>query len=185
MNIVDTLAAVSSHGGSVTVTDSRLRLTAPTPLPPNVIEAVKAHKTALVEHLIRQKATTERPISTLQDGSTHACAAFDQNGSRLTTPDAVTLRTHLDRLYPIVHDGCRKGLHRYLDRVPAEIVKSIIASADPDEEPDTTAETCRQAGEAATLAALIAEYRERLRLLVEIDEDVTHAAAALELCLLY
>ncbi len=97
--------------------------------------------------------------------------------------DADTLKDHLALLYRDIQAGCRMGLHQHLDRVPAEIVRSIIGAAGPETDPDTFHALCERAGEAALLVSAIDEYRERLRLLVEMGEDVMRYATALELCL--
>jgi hypothetical protein len=98
-------------------------------------------------------------------------------------PDSATWRHHLAELYPAIRRGCLDGLHADLDRVPPELVQRILDAAAPDYPEDVTRQTLYEAGEVATLAALISEYRERLRLLRERGEDVFREAAALELLL--
>ena len=96
-----------------------------------------------------------------------------------------TLRRHLAVLLPAIHAGCRHGLAVHLDRVPAELVRALLADLDPAR---MTHEEYRarleRAGEAVTLAGLVATYRARLRWLQEQGEDTFPDAAALELALL-
>lgn len=130
-------------------------------------DTIRAHKAALLSFLA--PAPTREPIP--------------------ATPqppiDADEIRHHLDTLLPSIRDGCLRGLASHLDRVPAEIVAAILLRAAPDVDADVTEETCRRAGAAATLAAVIAEYRTRLRWLVELGEDPFRYAAALEMCLIH
>lgn len=100
-------------------------------------------------------------------------------------PAVATLRGHLATLLPAIHAGCRRGLAAHLDRVPAEIIRALLTDLDPAR---MTHEEYRarleRAGEAVTLAGLVAAYRARLRWLQEQGEDIFPSAAALELALL-
>lgn len=98
--------------------------------------------------------------------------------------DAETLEMHLARLHPLIQEGCLRGLHRHLDRVPAEIVRAVIRGADPGHDPDAYHALCQQAGEVVMLASLVDEYRYQLAVLAALDPDgAFRFAAALELCL--
>lgn len=98
--------------------------------------------------------------------------------------DAETLHSHLTRLYVPIKEGCLAGLHRYPNRVPAEVVKGVIAAAGPGANEDDYMALCQRAGEAVMLAALIDEFRFQLALLQSLDADgAFRHAAALELCL--
>ncbi len=104
-------------------------------------------------------------------------------GEKPPVVDADTLRQHLATLYPGIARGCSLGLHHYLERVPAEVVRAFLSTIGPDTPEEDTIAACRRAGEAATLLALVQEYRRLLHLLRETGHDVFPEAAALELAL--
>src|SRR5262249_43147946 len=107
-------------------------------------------------------------------------------GEKVVPAEPDTVRHHLALLLSCIQAGCRLGLAQHLSRVPAETVRALLAEADPGLMTEAEyAERCRAAGEAVTLAALISEYRDHLRLLQDLDEDVLCEAAALELSLIH
>jgi hypothetical protein len=98
--------------------------------------------------------------------------------------DEPGLHERLDHLYPLIRAACRRGLHRHLPRVDAEIVKAIISAADSNQDPERFHALCQRAGDAVMLAALIDEYRYQLAMLTALDPDgAFRHAAELELCL--
>ena len=54
-------------------------------------------------------------------------AALEAEVARGHGLDAATLCDHLSRLHALIGEGCRAGLHQHLARVPAEIVRDILA----------------------------------------------------------
>lgn len=122
-------------------------------------------------------------VSTVSDPTRHIPGG--KRPAVAPLPDGATLRRRLAKLLPAIHSGCRRGLAAHLDRVPAEIVRALLADADPERMThDEYRARLERAGEAAALAGLVAEYRTRLRLLHEQGEDVFPEAAALTLALL-
>ena len=64
------------------------------------------------------------------------------------------------------------------------MVRALLANADRLSL-EQWRERCEQAGEAVTLAGLVATYRDRLRQLEVLGGDIFPDAAALEMALLY
>jgi len=100
------------------------------------------------------------------------------------TADVEMLQAHLTILLTAIHAGCRRGLAQHLERTPAEMTRALLANAD-GLSLEQWRERCEQAGEAVTLAGLVATYRERLRQLEALGGDIFPDAAALEMALLY
>lgn len=170
MSPADLLADLHARGVAVSADGDDLLVTAPRGvLSADMRATIARFKPVLLAHLTQERPQTGNSIDNI-----------DNNRA----PDSETLRLHLDILYPTILEGCRLGLHKYLGRVPAEVVRSILAAAGPDTDPVTFSTLCRSAGDAACLAAAIDEYRYRLRLLRPRNPDVAFRyAAELELCL--
>ncbi len=98
--------------------------------------------------------------------------------------DMETLQAHLAILLTAIHEGCRHGLAQHLERTPAEVTRALLANADRLSL-EQWRERCEQAGEAVTLAGLVATYRDRLRQLEALGGDIFPDAAALEMALLW
>ncbi len=101
-----------------------------------------------------------------------------------TRADAALLQYHLALLLEAIHGGCRRGLAQHLERTPSDVVRALLANADRLSL-EQWRERCEQAGEAVTLAGLVATYRDRLRQLEVLGGDIFPDAAALEMALLY
>jgi len=173
MNALEVLQEVHTHGGQLRAERGALHVTAPTPLPPALMAALREHKPALLTLLAPDAE---------QDDPARKIASIDTMAG---TWEVATLRRHLAALLPAIRAGRRRGLAAHLDRVPAELVRALLAGLDPAR---MTHEEYRarleRAGEAVTLAGLVAAYRARLRWLQEQGADIFPDAAALELALL-
>ncbi len=178
--IVDTLRC---RGVTLAAIDGRIKVTPAGVLTESDRATIRARRADLLAFLSRPCAAPSSPTRKAKQHS----AVPSQNAATPTTDafNAVEIHQDLATLYPVIREGCLAGLASALDRVPSEIVCAILSAAGSDVDADTTRDTCRRAGQAATFAATIAAYRERLRLLVDLGEDVYHYAAALELCLIH
>ncbi len=100
------------------------------------------------------------------------------------TADVEMLQAHLTILLTAIHAGCRRGLAQHLERTPAEVTRALLANAD-GLSLEHWRERCEQAGEAVTLAGLVATYRTLLGQVEALGGDIFPDAAALELALLW
>ncbi len=101
-----------------------------------------------------------------------------------TRADIALLQYDLVVLLEAIHAGCRRGLARQLDRVPAELVRSLLVDTG-SLSLEQWQGRCAQAGEVVTLAGLVADYRDHLRQVEVLGGDIFPDAAALEMALLY
>jgi len=126
------------------------------------------------------------PLSQENGGPTQAVGPtkYELARSYEVTPDVAQARYHLAVLLDAIHAGCRRGLAQHLERTPAEMTRALLANADGPSLEQWRAR-CEQAGEAVTLAGLVAAYRDHLRQLKALGGDIFPDAAALELALLY
>lgn len=169
---VDIISALQAAGAAVRVEGDDLVVVGPrNAVSPAMRRAIAEVKPALVAALTRH-----------DDESTSRTDETDKTPVNLTDDD---LRDHIEALHVAIKIGCGRGLHRHLARTPAEVVKAILATTGPETPEEETIAAYRRAGEAATLAALIAAYRERLEMLRARGCDVFAEAAALELCLVH
>jgi hypothetical protein len=168
MNAAALLEALYSVGAAITVEGEDLVVEAPRgALSPDLRAALADAKPGLLKALRNPGHDTGDNI--------------DRKGQ-----NADHLRKNLCELHPLIREACLKGLHHYLARVDAEIVRSIIGAADSDQDPGHFHSLCRQAGEAVMLAALVDEYRYQLGLLAILEPEYAFKhAAELELCLVH
>jgi len=187
------LESVAAHGGHLVVHGTGIKVVAPVPLPTDLIETLRVHKAALRELLLDEEThvstkTAGHPTSDVQGTSrTSRTSETSPAGPQTQVGDAPidveTARAHLTILLTAIHEGCRRGLAQHLERTPAEMTRALLANAG-GLSLEQWRERCEQAGEAVTLAGLVADYRDRLRQLEALGGDIFPDAAALELALL-
>jgi hypothetical protein len=140
------------------------------------VTSASASGQTLAERIARGRAAVERAQAQGRD-----TAAWEQHLAHLEAQYAGVLRGELDVLLDVIADGCRLGLHGHLDRVPAEIISSVLAAHNGSEEEFRAA--CHRAGAAAVLATAVQQYRRKLRRLSDLGHDTGEYGAALESCL--
>jgi len=189
------LDAVAAHGGQLVVHGDGVKVLSPTRLPADLLDSLREHKAALRDLL------TEAPPPAATHGRTgrdNALGASETSETSETPPrgrqmqvgdvaiDMETARAHLTILLTAIHEGCRRGLARHLERTDAEIVRSLLTDMDagyPDL--DGYRGRCQKAGAVVALAGLVTDYRTRRRQVEALGGDIFPDAAALELALLW
>ncbi len=187
------LDAVAAHGGQLVVHGDGVKVLSPTRLPADLLDSLREHKAALRDLLMEEPPPAATHGLTGRD---KALGASETSETSETPPrgrqmqvgdvaiDVETARAHLTILLTAIHEGCRRGLAQHLERTPAEMTRALLANAG-GLSLEQWRERCEQAGEAVTLAGLVATYRGRLRQLEALDGDIFPDAAALEMALLY
>jgi hypothetical protein len=140
------------------------------------VSSASASGHPLAERIARGRAAVERAQAQGRD-----TAAWERHLAQLETQYAGLLQDELDVLLGVIADGCRLGLHGHLDRVPAEIIASVLAAHDGSDEEFRAA--CHRAGAAAVLATAVQQYRRKLHRLSDLGHDTSEYGAALESCL--
>ena len=91
MSAVPLIEAVQRAGGAITLQGDRLRLSAPEPLPENLLQELRAHKAEVIDHL--QHARQPKLASLQQARSlTHDPVGRDRVLGRRRRPPAPTCR---------------------------------------------------------------------------------------------
>jgi TubC N-terminal docking domain len=72
MSAVPLIEAVQRAGGAITLRGDRLRLSAPDPLPDNLLQKLRAHKAEVIDHL--RQARAPKPAQHATDGLSHGAA---------------------------------------------------------------------------------------------------------------
>jgi TubC N-terminal docking domain len=89
MSAVPLIDAVQRAGGAITLRGDRLRLSAPDPLPDNLLQELRAHKTEVIDHLRQARAPkpAQHPTDALSHGAVHSVelASWVAGVARLAT----------------------------------------------------------------------------------------------------
>jgi TubC N-terminal docking domain len=89
MSAVPLIEAVQRAGGAITLRGDRLRLSAPDPLPDNLLQKLRAHKAEVIDHLRQARAPklAQHPTGALSHGAVHSVelASWVAGVARLAT----------------------------------------------------------------------------------------------------